>query len=136
MNFSVHADGAWGGYFCGMLREPPTDHHVQFRQPSIYVPELSLNEYVYKQLSMLCQCDTVTIDPHKSGFCPYPAGGLCYRDKRMNLALSISVEVPYYHGKTTLGNWGLEGSKPGAAAAGVMFANRVSNAKFIHFQLS
>ena len=22
LNFIVHADGAWGGYFCSMLREP------------------------------------------------------------------------------------------------------------------
>jgi len=25
---------------------------------------------------------TITLDPHKSGYVPYPAGGLCIRDER------------------------------------------------------
>ena len=43
----------------------------------------------------------------------------------MNNALAVTVQVSYYYGSVNLGDWGLEGSKPGAAAAGVMFANRV-----------
>ena len=43
----------------------------------------------------------------------------------MNTFLRINAGVAYYHGKLTLGDVGLEGSKPGAAAAGVMLANRV-----------
>ena len=97
-----------------------------------------MNEYVQKQLIGLAQCDTITIDPHKSGFCPYPAGAICYRDERMNNALAVTVQVSYYYGSVNLGDWGLEGSKPGAAAAGVMFANRVSllclkTVKFINY---
>ena len=90
-----------------------------------FVPEMYLSTYVSKQLSMLKHCDTITIDPHKSGFCPYPAGAICYRDKTMNSFLQITAGVPYCHGDMTLGNIGIEGSKPGAAAAGVMLANRV-----------
>ena len=81
--------------------------------------------WVQKQLSALQYCDTITIDPHKSGFCPYPAGAICYRDKIMNTFLHINSEVPFLHGKMVLGNVGIEGSKPGAAAAGVMLANKV-----------
>ena len=90
-----------------------------------FVPEMYLSTYVSKQLSMLKLCDTITIDPHKSGFCPYPAGAICYRDKTMNSFLQITTGAPYYHGDMTLGDNGIEGSKPGAAAAGVMLANRV-----------
>ena len=90
-----------------------------------FVPELWLSPYVKEQLSAMDQCDTITIDPHKSGFCPYPAGALCYRDKLMNTFLQITTTVVYYHGDMTLGDIGIEGSKPGAAAAGVMLANRV-----------
>ena len=85
-----------------------------------------LSNYVHDQLSALNQCDTITIDPHKSGFCPYPAGALCYRDSKMNTFLQITTSVVYYHGDMTLGDIGIEGSKPGAAAASVMLANRVS----------
>ena len=33
----------------------------------------------------------------------------------------------YYHGQTNLGDVGVEGSKPGAAASGVLLANKVIN---------
>ena len=102
-----------------MLRDPKSKLVVGF------VPELWLSPYVKEQLSAMDQCDTITIDPHKSGFCPYPAGALCYRDKLMNTFLQITTTVVYYHGDMTLGDIGIEGSKPGAAAAGVMLANRV-----------
>ena len=43
----------------------------------------------------------------------------------MNTFLHINSEVPYLHGNMVLGNVGIEGSKPGAAAAGVMLASKV-----------
>ena len=122
LNFSVHADAAWGGYFCSMIRDECRGARML---ATGFVPELYLSTYVSKQLSMLKHCDTITIDPHKSGFCPYPAGAICYRDKTMNSFLQITTGAVYYHGDMTLGDIGIEGSKPGAAAAGVMLANRV-----------
>ena len=124
LNFSVHGDGAWGGYFCSMLRDRPKSHMTTAEEEG-FVPELYLSSFVHKQLTAMNQCDTITIDPHKTGFCPYPAGALCYRDKTMNTFLQITTTVVYYHGDMTLGDIGIEGSKPGAAAAGVMLANRV-----------
>ena len=91
-----------------------------------FVPEMYMSSYVHEQLSALHHCDTITVDPHKSGFCPYPGGAICYRDRRMNSFLSITTKVLYYHGKMILGDVGIEGSKPGAAAVGVMMANRVT----------
>ena len=126
LNFCVHADGAWGGYFCSMLRDQPKTSAVPAAEDTGFVPEMYLSTYVQKELSALHHCDTITIDPHKSGFCPYPAGGICYRDKTMNTFLQITTTVPYYHGDINLGDVGIEGSKPGAAAAGVMLANRVT----------
>ncbi|XP_015748257.1 PREDICTED: uncharacterized protein LOC107328056 [Acropora digitifera] len=125
LNFGVHADGAWGGYFCSMMRDPPHSSDSPDTEQEGFVPEMYLSTYVQKQLSALQYCDTVTIDPHKSGFCPYPAGAICYRDKVMNSFLQAGAGVAYLHGKRTLGDVGIEGSKPGAAAAGVMLANRV-----------
>lgn len=125
LDFSIHADGAWGGYFCSMLRDQPKDFYLKAPEESGFVPQLYLSSYVHDQLSALNQCDTITIDPHKSGFCPYPAGALCYKDKRMNTFLQITTSVVYYHGDMTLGDIGIEGSKPGAAAASVLLANRV-----------
>ena len=126
LNFSVHADAAWGGYFCSMLkRDQPKNDNMQTVPETGFVPEMYLSSYVHEQLSALGKSDTITIDPHKSGFCPYPGGALCYRDGRMNTFLQINTTVVYYHGDKLLGDIGIEGSKPGAAAAGVMLANRV-----------
>lgn len=108
-----------------MLRDQPKDFYLKAPEESGFVPQLYLSSYVHDQLSALNQCDTITIDPHKSGFCPYPAGALCYKDKRMNTFLQITTGVVYYHGDMTLGDIGIEGSKPGAAAASVLLANRV-----------
>lgn len=69
---------------------------------------------------------SVTIDPHKSGLCLYPAGALCYRNGTMKGFITLKApEV--FHGDTdmSVGVFGLEGSKPGAAAAGVMLSHRV-----------
>ena len=109
-----------------MLRDEPAITSANLpAAPSGFVPEMYLSSHVHKQLSKIQECETITIDPHKSGFCPYPAGALCYQDKTMNSFLQITTGAVYYHGATTLGDIGIEGSKPGAAAAGVMLANKV-----------
>ncbi|KAL9973865.1 hypothetical protein ACROYT_G020371 [Oculina patagonica] len=125
LNFSIHADAAWGAYFCCMLRDAPLGDPMPSPQEEGFVPELFLNNHVKKQLMVLNQCDTITVDPHKSGFCPYPAGAICYRDKNLNNFLSVASGVVYYHGDINLGDVGIEGSKPGAAACGVLLANKV-----------
>ena len=109
-----------------MLRDPPVSDAMPTPQEEGFVPELFLNNHVKKQLMVLNQCDTITVDPHKSGFCPYPAGAICYRNKNLNNFLSVASDVVYYHGDFTLGDVGIEGSKPGAAACGVLLANKVS----------
>jgi len=126
LNFMIHADAAWGGYFCTMLRTPPNPLDNTNEKAKWFVPELSLGSYTGEQLASLFAVDTVTIDPHKTGFCPYPGGAICYRDKRINRFLNISNQAVYYHGAVNLGDIGIEGSKPGASAAGIAMAHRVS----------
>lgn len=112
-----------------LQRDQPTNGNMQTAAETGFVPEMYLSSYVHDQLSALSQSDTITIDPHKSGFCPYPGGALSYRDGRMNTFLQINTTVVYYHGDKILGDIGIEGSKPGASAAGVMLANRVKSYK-------
>ena len=126
LNFSIHADAAWGGYFCSMLRAQPESSPMPTAKQTGFVPEMYLSSYVHEQLSALHHCDTITVDPHKSGFCPYPGGAICYRDRKMNSFLSITSKALFLHGNMLLNNVGIEGSKPGAAAVGVMMANRVT----------
>ena len=122
MDFLVHCDGAWGGYFCAMIREPPVQIQRQATADEEFVAELPLSFFVQKQLNRMKD-----VDPHKSGFCTYPAGAIAYRKARINDVVSSMVEAdtPYYYGSVNLGNWGIEGSKPGNNAAAVYLANKV-----------
>lgn len=57
---------------------------------------------------------------HRSGYCPYPAGGLCYRDGRMRYLVTWTSPVIFREADAnkgeSIGVYGVEGSKPGAAA--------------------
>ena len=127
LDFLIHCDAAWGGYFCTMIRDPKDKNKKVELSQEGFVPELPLSTFVKRQLDRLKDVDTITLDPHKSGFCVYPAGAIAYRKARINDVLSSMVEAdtPYYYGSTNLGNWGIEGSKPGSSAAAVYMANRV-----------
>ena len=59
------------------------------------------------------------VHPHKGGFIPYPAGALCYRNGAMRSIVTFTAPLVYHGGADpTVGVFGIEGSKPGAAAAG------------------
>ena len=133
LSFLVHADAAWGGYFCTMLPQDLQDLEPGNRMnlPSEkgsgagFVPDASLRVKTQEDLFMLRYCDSVTVDPHKAAYVPYPAGGLCYRDGRMRYL--VTWTSPYIsRGETTatsIGVFGIEGSKPGASAMSTWFSN-------------
>ena len=59
----------------GKIRGHDLDHS--------FVPWMPLSDYVEEQYQHIQLADTITVDPHKSGFCPYPSGALCYRNEEM-----------------------------------------------------
>lgn len=121
LDFAVHADAAWGGYFNAMLRD-----HRSHVGPFSWVPSAPMSVFVRDQYKALSHVDSITVDPHKAGYVPYPAGGLCYRNSAMRNFVSLKAPV-VFHGESdpTVGVYGVEGSKPGAAAAAVYLAHRV-----------
>jgi hypothetical protein len=122
LDFLVHVDAAWGGYFASLLR-PPAAPERDGDVPAF----LPISRYVQRQLAHLGQADTVTIDPHKTGYIPYPAGAIAYR--RRDLREAIAFEPPYLPtvggDDAVLGRYGVEGSRPGAAAAAVYLSHAV-----------
>ncbi|MCX6582009.1 MAG: pyridoxal-dependent decarboxylase [Candidatus Aminicenantes bacterium] len=127
MEFVVHVDSAWGGYFASILRGKAEDlPTITDNDPDKqYTPALAMSDYVTRQYECLPKVETITIDPHKAGYIPYPAGALCYRNKSMrNLIAFLAPEV--YHGSldANMGVFGIEGSKPGAAAAAVYLSHK------------
>lgn len=130
LSFLVHGDGAWGGYFCTMLPEgfqPGQEIQLPSEKGSGagFVPDSSLRADTQEDLFMLREVDSVTVDPHKAAYVPYPAGGLCYRDGRMRYL--VTWTSPYIsRGETTttsIGVFGIEGSKPGASVMSTWFSN-------------
>ncbi|RHZ77170.1 hypothetical protein Glove_184g147 [Diversispora epigaea] len=130
LSFVIHGDAAWGGYFRSMLVEPPpgTYHVCQkgFEQESdSFVPLLALKPYTQKHLDSLKHCDSITIDPHKSGYIPFPAGSLCYRDQRMRYLNTWTSPVVCRNNELKIGIYGVEGSKPGAAPVAAWFSHEI-----------
>jgi glutamate/tyrosine decarboxylase-like PLP-dependent enzyme len=127
MNFVIHVDAAWGGYFASTLRGTAVKENLAADSSLQKTPALELSDYVKEQYGAITCADSVTIDPHKSGYVPYPAGGLCYRNSAMRyLVAFLAPEV--FHGSeidANMGVFGVEGSKPGAAAAGVYLSHRI-----------
>lgn len=112
LSFALHADAAWGGYFASTLHPPKSGDAM--------TPVEKLSPYTTGHLRALRHADTITVDPHKSGYVPYPAGALCYRDQRMTYLVAFrSPVVDHSDDVPNVGSYGIEGSKPGAAAAGV-----------------
>jgi glutamate/tyrosine decarboxylase-like PLP-dependent enzyme len=125
LDFAIHADAAWGGYFASLLRDADDEDEVTSRD----IPIASLSSYAEKQYRALPLADSITVDPHKAGYIPYPAGALCYRNSASRDLISLRAPV-IFHGQSepTVGIYGVEGSKPGAAAAAVWLAHRVIGA--------
>ncbi|HEX3853105.1 MAG TPA: pyridoxal-dependent decarboxylase, partial [Polyangiaceae bacterium] len=138
LEFTVHADAAWGGYFASTLRSAkqkplPRVRGTLFRSAQLpnevvlkAVPRTPMNADIIQRYVALREADSVTVDPHKAGYIPYPAGALCYRDSNMRNLVSLKSPV-VFHGDAdpTVGVFGIEGSKPGAAAAAVYMSHAV-----------
>lgn len=96
LSFVVHADAVWGAYFCTMLPPPGTSNIVPVSvlgELDGVVPDSSLRNQTQADLFAIRYADSVTVDPHKSGYVPYPAGGLCYRDGLMRYL--VTWKAPY-----------------------------------------
>jgi glutamate/tyrosine decarboxylase-like PLP-dependent enzyme len=125
LEFSVHADAAWGGYHASVVRED-FDMPEPAATVAVPPPAMPLSRYVTEQFGALASTDSITVDPHKSGYIPYPAGALCYRNGAMRDLVTFSAPVVFHgYAEPTVGIYGIEGSKPGAAAAAVYLSHRV-----------
>ncbi|KAI3231206.1 hypothetical protein DTO012A9_8158 [Penicillium roqueforti] len=129
LSFLVHADAAWGGYFASMI---PRFYMAPGRATKrkdgdnavINVPSLTLKPDTVKHMIALKEADSITVDPHKAGYIPYPAGSLCYRDGRMRFLVTWTSPYLTQGSMENIGVYGVEGSKPGAAAMAAWLSNQ------------
>lgn len=111
--FHFHIDGAYGGYFCTLLRHAPENDFI------------SVSSYLRTQLSVYHTADSITFDPHKTGYVPYACGGIIYRNNRLRDNLNFSAPYIYTGAEPNMAIYGVEGSKPGAAVTAVYLSNAV-----------
>lgn len=90
---------------------------------------------VYKAFLAMPDGDSITIDPHKLGYIPYPCGIICFKN---GLVTELITQKAQYISDdqggiknidkpieiTAVGPYILEGSKPGAAAAAAWLAHK------------
>ncbi|MEB3240831.1 MAG: pyridoxal-dependent decarboxylase [Synechococcus sp.] len=133
VSFYVHCDAAYGGYVRSMFIDEESkflqydDLIARYRKQDL-IPEGVTwpKRDVYEGFKAMTGVDSITVDPHKSGFIPYSAGAITYRDKRI-LKL-LSYHAAYVTSSETddvqLGPSVMEGSKAGATAAAVWATHR------------
>ena len=129
MAFYLHADAAWGGYASSALRSPDGSR-LTFEDATRLQPSNALwpTRSVYQGFSALDRAEYVTVDPHKLGAVPFPAGAISFRDRRVRGLVSVDAPYLFHQGDSDtayIGRFILEGSKPGAAAASVWMAHKV-----------
>lgn len=128
MAFVLHADAAWGGYAAAITRAADGGRRPHAAVLAELAPEIWPDEEVYRALVALEATDSVTIDPHKMGYVPYPAGAVLFRDARVRALVAVEAPYLFHRGASewgAIGRFILEGSKPGAAAAAVWMAHKV-----------
>ena len=124
LTFTLHGDAAWGGYMCSMLSADAKKKKTIIGKA--YVASSQLNDYSRTNLKALQNADSITIDPHKTGLIPYPAGGVCYRNGLMRNFVTLTAPVVFHGGNDpNIGVYGIEGSKPGASAVATLLSHRV-----------
>ncbi|KAE8327244.1 pyridoxal phosphate-dependent transferase [Aspergillus sergii] len=129
LSFLVHADAAWGGYFASMIPRHMMDSRIPSEEGDGEeavgkVPSLPLREDTLRDMIALKETDSITVDPHKAGYIPYPAGSLCYRDGRMRFLVTWTSPYLTQGSMENIGVYGVEGSKPGAAAMAAWMSNQ------------
>lgn len=144
ISYYLHVDGAYGGYFPCLLRDERNEKQsyndvLKFLK-TIKILDLSeevelfdnlINENWYKKIEAVQFADSITIDPHKMGYVPYPAGCIVFDDTRCKDFISYTPSYLNDPGDENdistafLGQWTLEGSRPGAAATACYLSTQV-----------
>jgi glutamate/tyrosine decarboxylase-like PLP-dependent enzyme len=128
--FHLHSDACYGGYAAAVTwRADGT------RRTAAEIREATASGWPsdgwLRAMTALGETDSITIDPHKLGYVPYPAGAFLARDRRTREL--IAMEPPYlmpsveleHADDLFLGRFIMEGSKPGASAAAVWLSHKV-----------
>jgi glutamate/tyrosine decarboxylase-like PLP-dependent enzyme len=131
VTFHIHSDACYGGYAASLTRAVDGSRHSadEVRRVCGGAADWPTDQWV-RSVSALESADSVSIDPHKLGYVPYPAGAFLLKDQRGRelvatdppyLALADTVEK---RDQPVIGRFIFEGSKPGASAAATWLSHK------------
>lgn len=137
VSFHLHSDACYGGYAASVLHRadgsPRSADEIRASTNAPTDPDGTQwpSDAWVRSMAALSGTDSITIDPHKLGYVPYPAGAILFRDRRSREL--VAIDPPYLtpsQGLSSaedlfLGRFVFEGSKPGAAAASVWLSHKV-----------
>lgn len=128
LDFHIHVDAAWGGFLTTMFRAENGSFlpYEKVAKPCKYFP----SQVVYNAFKAIAQVETITVDPHKLGYLPFGCGAfVCRRQEAREFVTQSAAYVfdtPHPgQDDMQLGQYILEGSKPGAMAAGASVAQEI-----------
>lgn len=127
LDFYIHIDAAWGGYLTSLFRK----EDGRFEELESIKKELQYfpSKRVYDSFKALSETDSITIDPHKQGYLPFGTGGFIAKNR--DIVQLLSTDADYVFSKSEkpdfqqIGQYILEGSKPGANAAAAHVAHSI-----------
>jgi len=129
LSFHVHSDACYGGYAAAVTRAADGTRRTAAAIRADIAADWPDDAWL-RSMAALERADSVTIDPHKLGYVPYPAGAILLRDRRAREL--VAVDPPYLAPteekageERFIGRFIFEGSKPGAAAAAVWLSHKV-----------
>lgn len=129
VTFHIHSDACYGGYAASLTRAPDGSRHSAAQAREICGGAYWPTDQWMRSVSALESADSVSIDPHKMGYVPYPAGAFLLKDKRGRELVAtdppyLAVAASRQSDQPVLGRFIFEGSKPGASAAAVWLSNK------------
>lgn len=130
VTFHIHSDACYGGYAASLTRAPDGSRHTAAELREICGGARWPTDQWVRSIRALESADSLSIDPHKLGYVPYPAGAFLLRDRR---GRELVATDPAYLALTTsrengdapvIGRFIFEGSKPGASAAATWLSHK------------
>jgi glutamate/tyrosine decarboxylase-like PLP-dependent enzyme len=131
VTFHIHSDACYGGYAASLTRAVDGSRHsaAEVRRLCGGATDWPSDQWV-RSLSALESVDSASIDPHKLGYVPYPAGAFLLKDRRGREL--VATDPPYLaladslkkRDQPVIGRFIFEGSKPGASAAATWLSHK------------
>jgi glutamate/tyrosine decarboxylase-like PLP-dependent enzyme len=130
VTFHIHSDACYGGYAASLTRTPNGSRHSADEIREACGADLWPSDQWVRSFCALKCADSVSIDPHKLGYVPYPAGAFLLKDRRGRKL--VATDPPYLAVATArengeppvIGRFIFEGSKPGASAAATWLSHK------------